>query len=143
LTRVQRLYSRQKNLQNFILDINKEVPTAWTGKTYKCLGFRESIGTRHKQMKERLKKEYTKRLKMIMKSELNVKNKTIAIGALVTPVLRYSFGIINWRLEEIRKIDRETTRTLTMYKIHNPKLIYGVNRTYVKKERRKKRSVSK
>jgi len=30
-----------------------------------------------------------------------------------------------------------------MYKIHNPKLIYEVNRTYVKKERRKKRSVSK
>jgi hypothetical protein len=72
-------------------------------------------------MKERLKKEYTKRLKMILKSELNVKNKIIAIGALFMQVLSYSFGIINWGLEEIRKIDREATRTLTMYKIYNPK----------------------
>jgi hypothetical protein len=63
-------------------------------------------------MKERLKKEYTKRLRMILKSERNAKNKIIATGALVTPVMRYSFGIINRRLEEIRKTDRETTKTL-------------------------------
>ena len=88
-------------------------------KTYKCLGVKERVGTRHKQMKESLKKEYTKRLRMILKSDLNAKNKIIAIGALVMPVLRYSFGIINWRLEEIRKIYRETTKTITMYKIHH------------------------
>ena len=50
-------------------------------------------------MKERLKKEYTKKLRMILKSELNARNKTTAIGALVIPVLRYTIGIINWRLE--------------------------------------------
>jgi hypothetical protein len=54
-------------------------------------------------MKERLKKEYTRRLRMIMKSELNAKNKITAIGALAVPVLRYSFGIINLRSEEIKK----------------------------------------
>jgi hypothetical protein len=52
-------------------------------------------------MKERLKKEYTRRLRMILKSELNAKNKITAIGALAVPVLRYRFGIINWRLEKI------------------------------------------
>jgi len=26
-----------------------------------------------------------------------------AIGALAVPVLRFSFGIINWRIEEIKK----------------------------------------
>jgi hypothetical protein len=35
---------------------------------------------------------------------LNAKNKITAIGALAIPVLRYSFGIINWRLEEIKKL---------------------------------------
>jgi hypothetical protein len=52
-------------------------------------------------MKERLKKEYTWRLRMILKFELNTKNKITAIGILAVPVLRYTFGIINWRLEEI------------------------------------------
>jgi len=37
-------------------------------------------------MKERLKKEYTSRLRMILKSGLNAKNKITAIGALAAPV---------------------------------------------------------
>jgi hypothetical protein len=45
-------------------------------------------------MKERLKKEYSRRLRMILKSELNSKNK-ITIGALAVTVLRYCFGVIN------------------------------------------------
>ena len=49
----------------------------------------------HQQMKERLKQEYRRRLRMILKSELNARNKITAIGALAVPVLRYSFGIIN------------------------------------------------
>jgi hypothetical protein len=43
---------------------------------------------------------------MILKSELNVRNKITAIGALAAPVLRYNFGICNWRLEEITQINR-------------------------------------
>jgi len=40
---------------------------------------------------------------MILKSELHAKNKITAIVALAVPVLRYSFGILNWIREEIRK----------------------------------------
>ena len=42
---------------------------------------------------------------MMLKSEYNAKNKLIAIKALAVPVLRNSFGIISWRLEEIRRIN--------------------------------------
>jgi hypothetical protein len=48
------------------------------------------------------------------------------------PVLRYSFGIINWRLEEIKKIDTKTRKILTMYKMHHPKA--DIDRLYVKKK---------
>ena len=44
---------------------------------------------KHKQMKERFK-EYNRRLRMLMKSEQNAKNKIAAIGALAVPLLRYS-----------------------------------------------------
>jgi len=37
---------------------------------------------------------------MILKSELNARNKITAIGTLAVPVLRYSFGIIDWRSEK-------------------------------------------
>jgi hypothetical protein len=39
-------------------------------------------------MKGRLKQEYRGRLRMILKSELNARNKIAAIGALAVPVLR-------------------------------------------------------
>ena len=69
---------------------------------YKCLGIEESEGIQHQQMKGRLKQEYSRRLRMILKCELNARNKITAIGALVVPGLRYSFGMINWRSEEIK-----------------------------------------
>ena len=59
----------------------------------------------------------------MMISELNAKNKITAAGALPVTVLRYTFGTIIWRLEEIRKIDRKTSNVLTLYKLHNPKRV--------------------
>jgi len=69
---------------------------------------------------------------MIMKSELKARNKITAIGTLAVPVLRYSFGIINWRIKEIKQIDRKTKKTLTTYKIHHPKA--AIDRLYVKRK---------
>jgi hypothetical protein len=68
---------------------------------------------------------------MILKSELNARNKITAIGALAVPILRYSFGIIDWRIEEIKQIDRKTRNILTMYKMHHPKA--DIDRLYVKR----------
>ena len=86
-----------------MIDTNREIQELEQGKTYKHPGIVESEGIQHQQMKERLKKEYSRKLRMILKSELNARNKITAIGALAVPVLRYSFGIINWRIEEIKK----------------------------------------
>jgi len=65
---------------------------------------------------------------MILKSELNARNK---ITAIAIPV-EYSFGTINWRIEEIKQIDRKTRKMLTMYKMHHPKA--DIDRLYVKRK---------
>ena len=57
------------------------------------------------------------KLRMLLKSKLNAKNKITGIGAIAVPLLRYNFVIINWRSEEITKIDRKTRKVLKMYKI--------------------------
>ena len=85
-----------------MIDINREIQEPEKGKTYKYLGIEESEGIQHQQMKERLKQEYSRRLRIILKSELNARNKIKAVGALAVPILRYSFGMINWRSEEIK-----------------------------------------
>jgi len=86
------------HLRNLVIDINKEIQELEEGKTY--LGIEESEDIQHQQMKERLKQVYNRRLRTILKSELNARDKITAIGALAVPVLRYSFGIINWRTEK-------------------------------------------
>jgi hypothetical protein len=79
-----------------------------------------------------LKQEYRRRLRVIFKSELNTRNKITAIGALAVPVLRYSFGIINWRIKEIKQIGRKTRKMLTVYKTPHPKA--DTDRLYVKRK---------
>jgi hypothetical protein len=111
---------------------NTEIQELEQGKTYKYLGIEERKGIQRQQVKDRLKQEYNRRLRMILKSELNARNKITATGALAVPVLRYSFGIINWRLEEIKQIDRKTRKMLKMYKMHHPKA--DTDRLYVKRK---------
>ena len=74
--------------QNLMIEDNREIQELEQGKTYKYLGIEESEGIQHQQMKERLKQEYRRRLKMIPKSELSAGNKITSIGALAVPVLR-------------------------------------------------------
>ena len=69
---------------------------------------------------------------MILKCELNARNKITAIGALAVPVLRCSFGVINWRTEETKKDDRKARKMLTVYKMHHPKA--DIDRLYVKRK---------
>ena len=89
--------------QNLLIDINREIQELEQGKTYKYLGIEEREGIQHQQMKETLKQEYRRRLRMIMKSELNARNKITVTGGLAIPIFRYSFGIIKWKIEEIKQ----------------------------------------
>jgi hypothetical protein len=59
-------------------------------------------------------KEYARRLRLVLNTELSEKNKMQATGSLAVPALRYSFGITNWHQEEIQKLDRKARKMLTM-----------------------------
>jgi hypothetical protein len=61
-------------------------------------------------------------------TELSVKNKIQAIGSLAVPVLKYSFGIVNWHQEELQKLDRKTRKLVTIHGQHHPKV--DVDRLY-------------
>jgi len=62
-----------------------------------------------------LKKEYLRRLSLVLDTELSAKNKIQAVGSLAIPVLKYDFGIVNWRPEELQKLDRKTRKLLTIH----------------------------
>ena len=62
---------------------------------YKYLGVNEGSGMKHAMIKEKLRKECIRRLRIIMKTELNSKNRINAINTIAVPVISYSFNLIN------------------------------------------------
>ena len=103
-----------------------------TQEFYKYLGMDEKNGINDKVMKEKVKREYFSRVKKILKSQLNSKNKIMAINSLSTPVMMYSFGILPWLKSEIEKLDRKTRKILTMNGMHHPRA--DVDRLYIKRK---------
>ena len=72
------------------------------------LSIEESFDIQHNNEKGKLKKENLRRLRLALGTELSAKNKIQTIGYLAVPVLKYSFGIVNWHQEELQKLDRKT-----------------------------------
>ena len=96
---------------------------------YKYLGVDESDGIQHSKMKEKIKKECYRKVRLILRTELNGRNKMEAINSLAVPVVQYSFGIIDWKISEVKKIDTKTRKLLNMHKMLHPKA--DVERLYL------------
>ena len=84
-------------------------------------------------MKEKIRKEYFRRIRLVLKSELNAANRIDATNTLAFPVVTYSSNIINWKMEEPIKLDRKTREFLTIAKMKYPKA--DVDRLYISLER--------
>ena len=78
-------------------------------------------------MKNKVTAEYKRKLRLILKSKLNGKNK---INTWAVALLRHAAGIINWKIEELKKMDRTKRKTLTMYGSLHPKS--DIDRLYLK-----------
>ena len=123
---------RNGKLQSSLnIEIDKEttIQALDQQKAYKYLGIEEHDGIQNCQMKLKLTKEYYRRIRRILRTELNARNKITAITTLAVPVIQYSFGIIKWTLAEIRKLDRQTRKMLTMHGALHPKA--DVDRLYI------------
>ncbi len=106
---------------NTILDKETEIRELEQTQTYKYLGINEIDRVQHTQMKEKVRKEYYRRIRLILKTELNAKNKIIGINTLAVPVISYSYNILNWTLSELAKLDRKTRKIMTAFRTHHPK----------------------
>lgn len=115
--------------ENIELDVGTTIQDLEQEGTYKYLGVNEGDGIQHAKMKEKIRKEYYRRIRLVLKSELNAANRIDAINTLAVPVVTYSFNIINWKMEELMKLDRKTRKFLTMAKMHHPKA--DVDRLYI------------
>ena len=66
---------------------------------YTYLGILELDEINEHEMKIKVTAEYKRRLRLILKSKLNGKNKIQVINTWAVTLLRYGAGIINWKVE--------------------------------------------
>ena len=103
------------------LDNDTKIKQLEQEEVYKYLGINEGDGIQHAKMKRKIRLEYYRRIRLVLRTELNSRNKITAVNSLAVPVVQYSFNVINWTLEDIRRLDRKTRKFLTMHHMHHPK----------------------
>ena len=111
------LHGKQQPMPDFNIDQDTIIKELDKEEHYKYLGILEASGIDHKLMRKTIKKEYIYRLRKIVKTNLTPKNKITAINQLATPVIQYSFGVVNWPQYSLDEIDRKTRKLLTMNKL--------------------------
>ena len=63
-------------------------------------------------MKDRLSKEYVRRVKKVIRSKLNGGNMVRVINSWAVSLLRYSGGVVRWTKVELINLDRKTRKLL-------------------------------
>ena len=98
---------------------------------YKYLGILEADDIKDTEMKEKIRSEYVRRVKKILKSHLNSRNVVTAINSRAVSVIRYSAGIIGWTEKELKDLDRKTKKLMTLHCTFHKK--GDVDRLYLKR----------
>ena len=106
--------AKKVSAERIPLNDNQVIQDLDQAETYMYLGMEEGEGVKHHKIKVKIRKEYKRRIKLVFKSELNARNKISAINTLAVPVIFYSYGVIDWKLDEIQDLDRMTRKQLCM-----------------------------
>ena len=80
-------------------------------KSCKYLGQDENLSHDGPVNKERVSKEYLKRVKKIWSSELSAYNKYVSHNAFAVPVIIPTFGVLDWTIDEIKQLDINTRKS--------------------------------
>ena len=99
---------------------------------YKYLGVLQTDTVMSADMKKKVKKEYFRRLKLLLKSQLYAGNLISGINAWAIGIVRYTAGVLDWGKGELRKIDVQTRKTMTMHGAFHRNS--NVDRLYLKRK---------
>ena len=88
---------------------------------YKYFGILEYDKMKEKEMTTEFVREYKRKLRLILRSKLNGKNKIKAINSCAVAIMRYGAGVLEWRFDELKELDRKTRKLLTIHKGLHPK----------------------
>lgn len=121
---------RGKKTEDSGLDMNDGCKIEDIGHgSYKYLGVLEADKIKMQEMKDKVRKEYFKRLRKVLESKLNGGNTVKAINTWAVALVRYSAGIVDWNKEELCKIDRKSRKLMTINRALHPRA--DIDRLYL------------
>ena len=100
------------------LSSGKVIPEPESDKGYKYFGILEADDIMHTDMKDKIKKEYYRRMRQLTSSKLNGGNIFRAINSRAVSFVRYSAGILKWTKDELKAMDRNTRKIMTMNRMY-------------------------
>ena len=113
-----------------------KIRTFEENETYKCIGILESDTIKQVQMKDKIRKEYGRRTRKLLKTKLSSRNLIKGINTWAVPLVRYSGPFLKWTRDELKQMDQRTRKLMIMHKALHPR--DDVDRLYVfRKERGK------
>ena len=99
---------------------------------YKYLGVLEGADIKMKDMKDKVRKEYLRRVKATAGSQLHAGNLLQAVNTWAVSVVRYTAGILDWSTRELEAIDTKTRKILAMNRALH--IRSNVDRLYIKRK---------
>ena len=93
---------------------DKVIKSLEEGESYKNLDVLEADKVMVNEMKDKVKKEYYRRVKKVLETKLNSGNVFKAINTWAVSVVRYSAAFLGWSRLQIEEIDKRTRKLLTM-----------------------------
>ena len=68
-----------------------------------------------------MKSEYIRRVKTLLRSQLNGGNVIAGMNAWLVGIIRYGAGVLDWMKEELKSIDIKTRKLMTMNRSLHPR----------------------
>ena len=100
---------------------NREMRSLEENEEYKYLGMLQAEGIKQKELKEKVRNEYKRRVRKLLETKLNGQNIINGINTWAVSLLRYSAPFLGWAKEEKQQLDRKTRKLLTMHGGLHPK----------------------
>lgn len=122
---------RQTECEGIELPDGKKIEEA-DERGYKYLGVLEGADMKKKEMKEIVRREYFRRVKAVAQSKLYAGNMMRAVNGWAVSVVRYTAGVLEWKMKELKAMDIKTRKILTMNGVFHMRS--SVDRLYMKRK---------
>ena len=124
--------AKQHMTDRMELPNHDKIITLGENEIYKYLGILEADTIKQVEMKDKIRKEYLRRTRKLLKTKLSSRNLIKGINTWAVPLVRYSGPFLKWTRDELKQMDQRTRKLMTMHKALDPR--DDVDRQYVSRK---------